>query len=148
MPTLKGTEVSLSSVQCFLYLVSSINVSIFHSTWPDTFWTDRVCVCVCVCMRVRATVVQLLWTLWGRFYLSSGVLCFLRPGSHPGCWLTHWWMAPASFNFVLAYQLAVLRFSNTFLGLWGKDLPTQFDCFSYIRATQAKKLKQVWKVGG
>ena len=27
--------------QCLLYLVSSlINVSIFHSTWLDTFWTD------------------------------------------------------------------------------------------------------------
>ena len=39
VPALKGTEVSLSCVQCFLYLVSSlINVSIFHSTWLDTFW--------------------------------------------------------------------------------------------------------------
>ena len=52
--TLKGTEVLLSCVQCFLYLVSSsINVSIFRITWPDTFWTDlRVCVCVCVCVCV------------------------------------------------------------------------------------------------
>ena len=34
MPTLKGTEASFSYVQCFLYLVSSsINVSIFHTTW-------------------------------------------------------------------------------------------------------------------
>ena len=42
-PTLKGTEVSLSCVQCFLYLLSSsINVSIFHITWLDTFWTDLV----------------------------------------------------------------------------------------------------------
>ena len=41
MAALKGTEVSLSYIQCFLYLVSSsINVSIFHSTWLDTFWTD------------------------------------------------------------------------------------------------------------
>ena len=40
--TLKGTEASLSYVQCFLYLVSSaINVSIFHITWLDTFWTDH-----------------------------------------------------------------------------------------------------------
>ena len=40
--TLRGTEVSLSYVQCFLYLLvsSSINVSIFHITWLDTFWTD------------------------------------------------------------------------------------------------------------
>ena len=46
MPTLRGTEVSLSYVQCFLYLVCSlVNVSIFHTTWSDTFWTDFVCVC-------------------------------------------------------------------------------------------------------
>ena len=39
VPALKGTEASLSYVQCFLYLVpSSINVSIFHITWLDTFW--------------------------------------------------------------------------------------------------------------
>ena len=32
---------SLSYVQCFLYLASSsVNVSIFHSTWLDTFCTD------------------------------------------------------------------------------------------------------------
>ena len=39
VPTLKGTEVSLSYVKCFLHLVSSsINVSIFHITWLNTFW--------------------------------------------------------------------------------------------------------------
>ena len=39
--TLKGTEASLSYVQYFLYLVfSSISVSIFHSTWLDTFCTE------------------------------------------------------------------------------------------------------------
>ena len=33
MPTSKGTEVSLSYVQCFFYLASSsLNVSIFHVT--------------------------------------------------------------------------------------------------------------------
>ena len=43
LPTLKGTEASLSYVQCFLYLVSSsINVFIFHITWLDTFWRDLV----------------------------------------------------------------------------------------------------------
>ena len=43
MPTLKGTEVSLSYAQSFVYLVSSsINVSIFHITWSDTFWTDLI----------------------------------------------------------------------------------------------------------
>ena len=43
VPTLKVTEASLSYVQCFSYLVSSsINVSIFHITWLDTFWTDLI----------------------------------------------------------------------------------------------------------
>ena len=41
VPTLKGTEASLSYGQCCLYLVyPSINVSIFHITWLDTFWID------------------------------------------------------------------------------------------------------------
>ena len=43
VPALKGTEMSLSYIQCFLYPVSSsVNVSVFHSTWLDTFWTDLV----------------------------------------------------------------------------------------------------------
>ena len=43
VPTLKVTEESLYYVQCFLYLVSSsINVSIFHITWLDSFWADLV----------------------------------------------------------------------------------------------------------
>ena len=43
-----GTEASLSYVQCFWFLVSSsINISIFHITWLDTFWTDLICVFVC-----------------------------------------------------------------------------------------------------
>ena len=42
MPTLKGTEVSLSYVQCFLFLVSSPVMSLFHSLWLDTVWTDLV----------------------------------------------------------------------------------------------------------
>ena len=44
MATLQGTETSVAYVQCFFYLVSSsINVSICHSTWLGTFWTDLVC---------------------------------------------------------------------------------------------------------
>ena len=43
VPTLKGTGVSFPYIQCFLYLVSSaVNVSIFHITWLDTFWTDLI----------------------------------------------------------------------------------------------------------
>ena len=40
VPTLRGTEASLSYVQCFLYLVSSINACMFHITWLYTFQTD------------------------------------------------------------------------------------------------------------
>ena len=36
--TLKGTEASFSYIQCFLYLVTSINVSILLIAWLDTFW--------------------------------------------------------------------------------------------------------------
>ena len=44
VPTLKGTKVSLSYVQYFLYLVFSVmNLCIFYSTWMDTFWTDLIC---------------------------------------------------------------------------------------------------------
>ena len=47
MPTLKETEVLLSYVQCFLnFVASSTNMSIFHSTWLDIFWTDLWFVCV------------------------------------------------------------------------------------------------------
>ena len=43
VPTLKGTEMSLSYVQCFLYLVSSsTNASIFRIAWLGTFWTALV----------------------------------------------------------------------------------------------------------
>ena len=43
VPTLKGTEGSLSYVQCFFYLASSlINVSIFHIIWLHTFWTGII----------------------------------------------------------------------------------------------------------
>ena len=41
--TWKGTEVSLSCVQCFLYLVSSsVSVPIFCIVWLDTFWANLV----------------------------------------------------------------------------------------------------------
>ena len=43
VPTLKRTEVSLSYVRWFLYLVSSlINASIFRITWLDTFRTGLI----------------------------------------------------------------------------------------------------------
>lgn len=41
MPTSEGTEVSLSYVHCFLYIVSCLrNISLFHSAWLGTFQTD------------------------------------------------------------------------------------------------------------
>ena len=44
----RGLIMSLPYVQCFLYLVSSINVSIFHITRLDTFWTDLIYKCSAV----------------------------------------------------------------------------------------------------
>ena len=44
--TLKGTEVSLSYVQCFLYLVSSsVNVSNFHISWLAGYFLDISHIC-------------------------------------------------------------------------------------------------------
>ena len=72
VPTLKGTEASVSYVQCFLYLVfSSKNVSIFHTTWLTTFWTDLVYVgygwfyllCFINCMVCRRFV-GVCWDTW------------------------------------------------------------------------------------
>ena len=49
MPALKGTEASLSYIQCFLYLVSSSkNARSFHITWLDTSWTDLVFIVGCL----------------------------------------------------------------------------------------------------
>ena len=49
MPTLKGTEMSLSCVQCFLYLVSSsINVSVFHIAWPHGCILSGQTIYVCI----------------------------------------------------------------------------------------------------
>ena len=57
VPALKGTEASLSSVQCFLSLVSSsVNVSIFHSAWLATLWTNLIYVCTCVCTCIKTVV--------------------------------------------------------------------------------------------
>ena len=57
MPTLKGTKVSLPYVQYSLYLVSfSINASIFHITWLDTFWTVLI-----LELRERGLFNQLTW---------------------------------------------------------------------------------------
>ena len=60
MPTLTETEASLCYVQCFLYLASSsINVSMFYSTWMDTFWTDlSVCYSGTDCTQVQWTLLK------------------------------------------------------------------------------------------
>ena len=49
VPTLNGTEESLSYAQCFLCRVSSsTDVFIFHITWLDTFWTDLLFGLYCI----------------------------------------------------------------------------------------------------
>ena len=45
VPTLKGTETSLSYVQCFLYLISSsVNVSVFFLYYMAGYLLDRPCI--------------------------------------------------------------------------------------------------------
>ena len=72
VPTLKRTEVSLSYIQCFLHLVSSsINVSVFHTAWLDTFWTDLVFAPWCACVGER-------WGKgWLKIYLFIWNFCYV-----------------------------------------------------------------------
>ena len=75
VPTLKGTEASLSYVQCFLSLgSSSINVSVFHITWLDTFWKVHMCVCVCLCLCVCIY----LTTRWGGLPFSNSIISICK----------------------------------------------------------------------
>ena len=73
--TLKGTGASLSYIQCFLYLVSSsINVSIFHIMWLDSFCTDIYmlyleflliwCIYWCIYSSMRKKEILLFATMW------------------------------------------------------------------------------------
>ena len=77
--TLKGTEASLSCVLCFLYLVSSsVNVSVFHSTWLTTFWTDLIYAftdaCFC-CRKIEKYQSQVI--LWVQLFWKIAFLIFL-----------------------------------------------------------------------
>ena len=75
MPTLKGTEAPLSFVQCFLYLASSpINVSIFHSTWLDTFWTDLIYMLE---FGNISSHIQFMYILYPNKPMCIGFLCIL-----------------------------------------------------------------------
>ena len=67
VPTLKGTEVLLSYIQCFLYLVSSsVNVSIFHITWLDAFWICPLYIGFCIIHGLRHPLVTLEYILFGQ----------------------------------------------------------------------------------
>ena len=76
-------------VQCFLCPVSSsINISIFHSTWLDSFWTDliyglythmcelihtHINMCVLLCAKnyskhFENTIHVFFITIWGKYY--------------------------------------------------------------------------------
>ena len=60
----------LSYVQCFLYLVSSsINVSIFHITWLDTFWTYLVWVSRYTHTDTNTTLQQSLVAYFEQYWL-------------------------------------------------------------------------------
>ena len=63
MPTLTGTEVSLSYVHCFLCLVSSlVSVSIFHTSWLDTFCTDLVYTHIVKTVKITSLVLLLCYS--------------------------------------------------------------------------------------
>ena len=73
VPTLKGTEESLSYVQCFLYLMSSsIKVFIFHITWLDTFWTYLVYVgAPCLGAYILRSVIFLMFWNFYHYKMSA-----------------------------------------------------------------------------
>ena len=69
VPTLKGTEASLSYIQCFLYLVSSsINVSIFHITCRGTL-ADLVVLPFFCWWHSEASVPPILLIQLGEIYM-------------------------------------------------------------------------------
>ena len=61
VPTLKGTEASLSYVQCVLHLLQK-NASIFPITWLDPFWTGHISTYIFICMYVYTYIYILLHT--------------------------------------------------------------------------------------
>ena len=49
-------------VLCTMFLVcSSVNASVFHITWLDTFWTDLL-ICRIVCINIYAMYYEIDWT--------------------------------------------------------------------------------------
>ena len=72
---LKGTEASLSYVQCVLHLISSsINVYIFHITWLDTFW---IYIYISEWKRVKFSngdKIQIFQKFWAAFLLTIKTL--------------------------------------------------------------------------
>ena len=82
VPTLKGTELSLPYVQCFLCLVpSSVNVSIFHITCLGTFWTELVHInmnnwclyfkLVTLLVNASSLVIFLFCTIWNHVQILN-----------------------------------------------------------------------------
>ena len=84
VPTLKETEVSLSYVQCFLYLVSSsISASIFHSTC-QYLWTGLICVPILApkhCLHKHAelmgSISPAISHMWDKWKSPSSLSCKL-----------------------------------------------------------------------
>ena len=86
VPTTKGTEASLSYVQWFLYFASSsVNISIFHSTWLDTFWTGLIYRCKQTKRKVIEPVSYVYH--WNNKYMKQEVrICFSKSCSIPLLW--------------------------------------------------------------
>ena len=93
VPTLKGTEASLSNVRCFLYLVSSsINISIFHIMWLDTF-VDRPCI-------FHKYIPNSSLTLWRmRLSCPQHLASWSQCLSHPCCFVLPHWTSPLALDY-------------------------------------------------
>ena len=50
-------------VLCTIFLVSSINVSVFHITWLDTIWTYLVLSYVTITMILRGLFIKSIWQM-------------------------------------------------------------------------------------
>ena len=75
VPTLKGTEVSI--VLCTMFLVSSsINVSIFHITWLNTFWASYTMTTFFFFFQYILLIMLLQWS---QFFLPFMPLCTVPP---------------------------------------------------------------------
>ena len=85
VPTLKGTEVSLSYVQYFLYLVSLINVPSFPITWLDTFWTDLYVIDIYIYVSIYLSTYLYIYHTYTYVYMYVYIYTYTHTASTIVC---------------------------------------------------------------